>query len=84
MADIDINALLKAETYQGMTDEEIDAIIDYKVERAKINATISKDMKAHQAIMKELMDVQSRSSSEVLASFKTAIDTPTIYEEVRV
>lgn len=84
MADIDINALLKAETYQGMTDEEIDAIIDYKVERAKINATVSKDMKAHQAIMKELMDVQSRTSSEVLASFKTAIDTPTIYEEVHV
>lgn len=84
MANIDINALLKAETYQGMTDEEIDAIIDYKVERAKINATISKDMKAHQAIMKELMDVQSRSSAEVLASFKTTIDTPTIYEEVHV
>nr|DAJ67205.1 MAG TPA: hypothetical protein [Bacteriophage sp.] len=84
MADIDLNALLKADTYQGMTDEEIDAIIDYKVERAKINATISKDMKAHQAIMKELMDVQSRSSAEVLASFKTAIDTPTIYEEVHV
>lgn len=84
MADIDLNALLKADTYQGMTDEEIDAIIDYKVERAKINATISKDMEAHQAIMKELMDVQSRSSAEVLASFKTAIDTPTIYEEVHV
>lgn len=82
MADIDLNALLKAETYQEMTDEEIDAIIDYKVERAKINATISKDMETHQVIMKELMDAQSKSSAEVLASFKTAIDTPTIYKEV--
>lgn len=82
MAEIDLNALLKAETYQGMTDEEINAIIDYKVERAKIHATISKDMKAHQAIMKELMNAQSKSSAEVLASFKTAIDTPTIYKEV--
>ena len=82
MADIDLNALLKAETYQGMTDEEIDAIIDYKVERAKIHATISKDMETHQAIMKGLMDAQSKSSAEVLASFKTAIDTPTIYKEV--
>lgn len=82
MTDIDLNALLKAETYQGMTDEEIDAIIDYKVERAKIHATISKDMEAHQAIMKELMDTQSKSSAEVLASFKTAIDAPTIYKEV--
>lgn len=82
MAEIDLNALLKAETYQGMTDEEIDAIIDYKSERAKIHATVSKDMEAHRAIMKELMDAQSKSSAEVLASFKTAIDTPTTYKEV--
>lgn len=82
MAEIDLNALLKAETYRGMTDEEIDAIIDYKVEHAKIHATISKDMEAHEAIMKELMDAQSKSSAEVLASFKTVIDTPTIYKEV--
>ena len=82
MAEIDLNALLKAETYQGMTDEEIDAIIDYKVERAKIDATISKDMEAHRAIMKELMGAQAESSAEVFASFKTAIDTPTAYKEV--
>lgn len=82
MADIDLNALLKAETYQGMTDEEIDAIIDYRVERAKIHATISKDMETHRAIMKELMSAQSKSSAEVLASFKEAIDTPTVYKEV--
>lgn len=82
MADIDLNALLKAETYQDMTDEEINAIIDYKVERAKIHATISKDMETHRAIMKELMDTRSKSSAEVLASLKTAIDTPTVYKEV--
>lgn len=84
MADIDLNTLLKAKTYQGMTDEEIDAIIEYKVERAKIQSTISKDMETHRVIMKELMDAQSRSSAEVLASFKAAIDAPTIYEEVHV
>lgn len=84
MADIDLNALLKAETYQGMTDEEINAIIDYKVERAKGDATISKDMEEHRAIMKVLMDAQSKSSAEVLASFKTVLDAPTVYEEVHV
>ena len=82
MADIDLNALLKAETYQDMTDEEINAIIDYKVERAKIHATISKDMEAHHAIMKELMDTQSKYSAEALASFKTEINIPSIYKEV--
>lgn len=82
MADIDLNALLKAETYQGMTDEEIDAIIDYKVERAKIHATISKDMEAHEAFMKELMNAQAESSAKVHAAFQAALDTPTIYKEV--
>lgn len=84
MADIDINALLKSETYQGMTDEEIDAIIDYKVERAKGNATISKDMEAHQAIMRALMGTQAESSAKVQAMFQAALDAPAIYEEVHV
>ena len=82
MTDIDLNALLKAETYQGMTDAEIDAIIDYKVERAKTDATISKDMKAHRAIMKELMDAQAESSAKVRAMFQAALDAPAIYKEV--
>ena len=84
MADIDLNALLKAETYQGMTDEEIDAIIDYKVERAKGDATISKDMEAQQAIMKELMAAQAESGAKVRDMFQAALDAPTIYEEVHV
>ena len=84
MADIDIDALLKAETYQGMTDEEIDAIIDYKVERAKGDATISKDMEAHQALMKELMAAQAESGAKVRDMFQAALDAPTIYEEVHV
>lgn len=82
MADIDLNALIKAETYQGMTDEEIDAIIDYKVERAKTDATISKDMEKHQAIMEELMNAQAESSAKVHAMFQTTLDTPTTYKEV--
>ena len=84
MADIDIDALLRAETYQGMTDEEINAIIDYKVERAKIDATISKDMEAHQAIMQSLMGVQAESSAKVRDMFQAALDAPAIYEEVHV
>ena len=82
MADIDLNALLKAETYQGMTDEEIDAIIDYKVERAKSDATISKDMEEHRAIMQELMNAQAASGDKVRAAFQAALDAPTTYKEV--
>lgn len=84
MADIDIDILLKAETYQGMTDEEIDAIIDYKVERAKVDATISKDMEAHQVIMQSLMGAQAESSAKVRDMFQEALDAPTVYEEVHI
>lgn len=82
MADIDLNSLLKAETYRGMTDEEIDAIIDYKVERAKIHATISKDMEAHEAIMKGLMAAQAESGAKVHAAFQATLDAPAVYREV--
>lgn len=84
MADIDLNALLKADTYQGMTDEEIDAIIDYRVERAKGDATISKDMEAHRELMRSLMGAQAESSARVRDMFRTALDAPTVYEEVHV
>lgn len=84
MADIDIDTLLKAETYQGMTDEEIDAIIDYKVERAKGAATISKDMEAHRELMRALMGTQTESSAKVRDMFQEALDAPTVYEEVHV
>ena len=84
MADIDIDALLKADTYQGMTDEEIDAIIDYRVERAEIDATISKDMEAHQELMRSLMGTQTESSAKVRDMFQEALDAPTVYEEVHV
>lgn len=82
MADIDLDALLRAETYQGMTDEEIDAIIDYKVERAETDATISKDMEAHRVIMQSLMGAQAESSARVRDMFQAALDAPTTYGEV--
>ena len=84
MADIDVNTLLKAETYQGMSDDEIDAIIDYRVERAKSDATISRDMEAHQALMRELMAAQAESGEKARAAFQAALDAPAVYEEVDV
>lgn len=84
MADIDLDALLRAETYQGMTDGEIDAIIDYRVERAKSDATISRDMEAHRALMRALMAAQAESGAKARDMFQEALDAPTAYEEVHV
>lgn len=34
MEDRDLNILLSLDTYQGMTDSEIDSIIDYRIKQA--------------------------------------------------
>lgn len=47
--DRSVNELLKLTTYQGMTDSEIDSLIDYKVNIARMNGMV--DAKA--AIMSE-------------------------------
>lgn len=40
----DISVLITLDTYQGMTDEEIQMLIDYYVERALVNYQNSGDM----------------------------------------
>lgn len=48
----DINILLSLETYQGMTDEEIDMILDYKIRQA----VTSQEMLMRAAIETERMN----------------------------
>lgn len=48
----DINVLLSLETYQGMTDEEIDMLLDYKIKRA----VTSQEMLMRAAIETERMN----------------------------
>ena len=40
----DINVLLKLDTFQGMSDAEIQSVIDFKVEEAKNQATTEAHM----------------------------------------
>lgn len=78
----DIDALLKAGTYQNMTDAEIDALIAYKVDRARHEATMSKDAEAHDALMAELMEGQAAAQRNAEASMKAALQAQTVYREV--
>lgn len=78
----DIDALLKAGTYQNMTDAEIDALIAYKVNRAQREATMSKDAQAHDALMAELMEEQAAAQRNAQASMKAALQAQTVYKEV--
>ena len=66
MADIDLNALLKAETYQGMTDEELlqqgcylrhkpvlleDTVLDAEMRRRSIHAEPIMELESYDGIL---------------------------------
>lgn len=79
---INIDSLLKSDTYQNMSDEEIQALIDYKVERARKNAQISADYKAHETLMQHLIDEQKLASDNANAAFARAMNAASAYMEV--
>lgn len=79
---INIDSLLKSDTYQHMSDEEIQALIDYKVEQARKDATISADYKAHERLMQHLIDEQKLASDSANAAFARAINGVRAYMEV--
>ena len=78
----DIDALLNAGTYQNMSDAEIDALIAYKVERARRDATVSKDAQAHDALMTALIEKQEAAQRNAESSMKAALEAQVIYKEV--
>ncbi len=79
---INIDSLLKSDTYQNMSDEEIQALIDYKVEQARKDAVISADYKAHERLMQHLLDEQKLASDNANAAFARAMIGASTYMEV--
>ena len=79
---INIDSLLKSDTYQNMSDEEIQALIDYKVEQARKDAVISADYKAHERLMQHLVDEQKLASDSANAAFARAMMGTSTYMEV--
>lgn len=79
---INIDSLLKSDTYQNMSDEEIQALIDYKVEQAKKDAVISADYAAHERLMQHLIDEQKLASDSANAAFARAMMGASAYMEV--
>lgn len=79
---INIDSLLKSDTYQNMSDEEIQALIDYKVEQARKDAVISADYKAHERLMQQLIDEQKLASDSANAAFARAMMDASSYTEV--
>lgn len=79
---INIDSLLKSDTYQNMSDEEIQALIDYKVERARKDAVISADYKAHETLMQHIIDEQKLANDSANAAFARAMMGASAYMEV--
>ena len=79
---INIDSLLKSDTYQNMSDEEIQALIDYKVGQAKKDAVISADYKAHERLMQHIIDEQKLASDSANAAFARAMMGASTYTEV--
>lgn len=79
---INIDSLLKSDTYQNMSDEEIQALIDYKVGQARKNAVISADYKAHERLMQHIIDEQKLASDSANAAFARAMMGASTYTEV--
>lgn len=79
---INIDSLLKSDTYQNMSDEEIQALIDYKVEQAKKNAVISADYEAHERLMQHLVEAQELATNAANEAFSKALNAASAYMEV--
>lgn len=80
---INIDSLLKSDTYQNMSDEEIQALIDYKVEQAKKDAVISADYAAHERLMQGLAAAQEEASRAANDAFSKAIEAASAYRGLR-
>ena len=60
----DINLLMTLDTYQGMTDEEIESIIAFKIKCAIENYESSENSKALQAGIAQMIENSKNSSLE--------------------
>lgn len=77
-----LDVLLKLDTFQGMTDEEISAVVSYRETQAVLNAKIEEmraEAEAAQAAFKERMDQQL---AQAQANFEQAMSVAAQFASV--
>lgn len=77
-----LDVLLKLDTFQGMTDEEISAVVSYRESQAVLNAKIEEmraEAEAAQAAFKERMD---RQLAQAQANFEQAMSVAAQFASV--
>lgn len=70
----DINVLLALRTYQGMTDEEINMVLDYKIQQEKTSAESLAFIAAQTVYMNEDLAIQEASCKRLEAALQSLID----------
>lgn len=69
----DINVLLALRTYQGMTDEEIDLLIDYKIQQEKTSAEHLAFVAAQTMRANETVEIQRQSCKNLESMLQSTI-----------
>lgn len=77
-----VDELLKLDTYQGMTDEEITSIIDFKCKCAADTARVEADHTALEDTLTGMRECANRSRAHSKAMFDAAIASTPIFRTV--
>ncbi len=78
----DLEVLLRMDSYQDMTDEEINMIINFKVETAVSERDTSELVKIVQDTSNTLVEMANNRYEEGMKKFKELTSRRKIYEEV--
>lgn len=75
----DISTLLALGTYQGMTDEEVQSVIDYYVGLAHMDSESSSHRTAAQAMIEDNIETMADIQSSSDAMLKKILGTMSVY-----
>lgn len=77
-----LDVLLKSSTYQGMTDEEISRIIDYRVEMARKEESTRQMREAVEAQTEAMREHWAQLASEAESAFNAAVFSTVRFQTV--
>lgn len=77
-----VQELLKLDSYQGMTDEEITSLMEYKAAIAAVQAKEQALQQANEQLHAELLQQASEAAERAQAAFDTAVKSTIVFEKV--
>lgn len=78
----DLNWLLSQESYQGLTDDEIQQIIDYNAEQARKSEEVKAMQESYEKTMQASLDASATMVEDSRKVLATLLATSTSYDSV--